>query len=323
MQMTMRWYGSQYDTVTLQQIRQTAYVKGVISTLYNKMPGELWTYEEIMALKNEVEAAGLTLPGIESVNISDAIKTGAPERDKDIDAYIKTLENLGKADIHMVCYNFMPVFDWTRTELARMRKDGSTVLAYNQKTVDSIDPAKMFDSISNDMNGTVMPGWEPERLDHLKELFEMYKDVDADKLFNNLVYFLEAIGPVCEKYDIKMGIHPDDPAWPIFGLPRIMTGVILAAGRGFGEAAVLLYTTGSGTNIRWSNWNLSSSTCPLNPFRSAETLSLQIWDLQVNGQDQNLANLASAVLLILVLAFSIGANILSNKINKKNAGEKA
>ena len=112
MQMTMRWYGSQYDTVTLQQIRQTAYVKGVISTLYNKMPGELWTYEEIMALKNEVEAAGLTLPGIESVNISDAIKTGAPERDKDIDAYIKTLENLGKADIHMVCYNFMPVFDW-------------------------------------------------------------------------------------------------------------------------------------------------------------------------------------------------------------------
>ena len=106
-------------------------------------------------------------------------------------------------------------------------------------------------------------------------------------------------------------------------LPRIMTGVILAAGRGFGEAAVLLYTTGSGTNIRWSNWNPASSTCPLNPFRSAETLSLQIWDLQVNGQDQNLANLASAVLLILVLAFSIGANVLSNRINRKNAGEKA
>lgn len=224
MQMTMRWYGSQYDTVTLQQIRQTAYVKGVISTLYNKMPGELWTYEEIMALKNEVEAAGLTLPGIESVNISDAIKTGAPERDKDIDAYIKTLENLGKADIHMVCYNFMPVFDWTRSELARVREDGSTVLAYNQDTVDMIDPEHMKESVAKMSNGFVMPGWEPERLDHLKELFEMYKDVDADKLFNNLVYFLEAIGPVCEKYDIKMGIHPDDPAWPIFGLPRIMTG---------------------------------------------------------------------------------------------------
>lgn len=106
-------------------------------------------------------------------------------------------------------------------------------------------------------------------------------------------------------------------------LPRIMTGIILAAGRGFGEAAVLLYTTGLGTNIRWGNWNLASHTCPLNPFRSAETLSLQIWDLQVNGQNQDLANLASAVLLILVLAFSIGANILSNRLNKKNAGEKA
>ena len=222
MQMTMRWYGSQYDTVTLQQIRQTAYVKGVISTLYNKMPGELWTYEEIMALKNEVEAAGLTLPGIESVNISDAIKTGAPERDKDIDAYIKTLENLGKADIHMVCYNFMPVFDWTRTELARMRKDGSTVLAYNQKTVDSIDPAKMFDSISNDMNGTVMPGWEPERMAKVKQLFEEYADIDEEKLFANLKYFLEAIMPVCDKYDINMAIHPDDPSWSVFGLPRII-----------------------------------------------------------------------------------------------------
>lgn len=102
-------------------------------------------------------------------------------------------------------------------------------------------------------------------------------------------------------------------------LPRIMTGIILAAGRGFGEAAVLLYTTGSGTNISWSNWDLSSITCPLNPFRPAETLSLQILDLQVNGQNQALANLSSAVLLILVLSFSILANVLSNRINKKRS----
>ena len=223
MQMTMRWYGSKHDTVTLKQIKQTAYVKGVISTLYDKMPGELWTYEEIMALKNEVEEAGLTLPGIESVNISDAIKTGSADRDRDIDAYIKTLENLGKADIHMVCYNFMPVFDWTRTELARMRKDGSTVLAYNQAAVDSLDPAKMFDSISGDMNGTVMPGWEPERMAKVKQLFEEYADIDEEKLFANLKYFLEAIMPVCDKYDINMAIHPDDPPYPIFGLPRIIT----------------------------------------------------------------------------------------------------
>ena len=222
MQMTMRWYGTGHDTVTLEQIRQTAYVKGVITTLYSKMPGEVWELDEILAMKKEVEDAGLTLPGIESVNVSDAIKTGSAERDRDIDAYIRTLENLGKAGIHMVCYNFMPVFDWTRTELARVRKDGSTVLAYHQATVDSIDPDRMFESIAGDMNGTVMPGWEPERMARVKELFGLYADIDEDKLFDNLRYFLEAIMPVCDKYDINMAIHPDDPAWSVFGLPRII-----------------------------------------------------------------------------------------------------
>ena len=224
MEMTLRWYGSKFDTVTLKQIRQIPGVTGVITTLYDTEPGEVWSRERIRAMKDEVEAAGLHVAGIESVNIHDAIKTGAPEREQYIANYIETLENLGKEDIHLVCYNFMPVFDWTRSELARERADGSTVLAYNQDTVDMIDPEHMKESVEKMSNGFVMPGWEPERLDRLKELFDMYKDVDAEKLFNNLVYFLEAIGPVCEKYDIKMGIHPDDPAWPIFGLPRIMTG---------------------------------------------------------------------------------------------------
>ena len=222
MKMTMRWYGTGYDTVTLKQIKQTCYETGIITTLYDKMPGEVWQLDEILAMKKEIEDAGLTLEGIESVNISDAIKTAGPDRDKDIAAYIETLENLGKADIHMVCYNFMPVFDWTRTELARVREDGSTVLAYNQDTVDALDPAKMFDSIAGDMNGTVMPGWEPERMAKVKELFELYKDIDSEKLFENLKYFLEAIMPTCDKYDINMAIHPDDPAWSVFGLPRII-----------------------------------------------------------------------------------------------------
>ena len=209
--MTMRWYGKNHDTVTLEQIKQSCYVTGIITTLYDKLPGEVWTLDEILAMKKEVEDAGLHLAGIESVNVSDAIKTGAPERDKDIAAYIETLENLGKADIHMVCYNFMPVFDWTRTELARVREDGTTVLAYNQDTVDKMDPDNMFDSIKDNMNGTVMPGWEPERMEKVKELFE------------NLKYFLEAIMPVCDKYDINMAIHPDDPSWSVFGLPRIIS----------------------------------------------------------------------------------------------------
>ncbi|MBQ7057697.1 MAG: mannonate dehydratase [Firmicutes bacterium] len=222
MEMTLRWYGTGFDTVTLQQIRQIPGVTGVITTLYDTQPGEVWSQDRIHALKAEVEAAGLNLSGIESVNVHDAIKVGAPERDQFIANYIETLENLGKEDIHLVCYNFMPVFDWTRTELARKRPDGSTVLAYTQAAVDALDPEKMFDSIAGDMNGTVMPGWEPERMARVKELFALYKDIDDEKLFQNLVYFLEKIMPVCNKYDIKMAIHPDDPAWSVFGLPRII-----------------------------------------------------------------------------------------------------
>ena len=104
---------------------------------------------------------------------------------------------------------------------------------------------------------------------------------------------------------------------------RVRKFVILAAGRGFGEAAALLYTTGSGTDLRWGNWNLSAPTCPLNVFRPAETLSIQIWNLQVNGQDRALANVSSAILMLLVLAFSIGANLWSHHIKKKSAGEEA
>lgn len=222
MNMTLRWYGTGFDTVTLKQIRQIPGVTGVITTLYDSVPGEAWEAEKIAALKKEVEAAGLHIHGIESVNVSDAIKAGTPERDRHIENYITTLERLGREDIHMVCYNFMPVFDWTRTELARKRPDGSTVLAYTQEAVDRLNPDEMFSSISGDMNGTVMPGWEPERMAKVKELFTLYKDVDNEKLFANLKYFLEAIMPVCNQYDIKMAIHPDDPAWSVFGLPRII-----------------------------------------------------------------------------------------------------
>lgn len=223
MQMTLRWYGSRFDTVTLKQIRQIPGVTGVISTLYDSVPGEAWPLEDILSLKKEIEDAGLQLAGIESVNIHDAIKTGSPERDAYIDNYITTLENLGKVDIHMVCYNFMPVFDWTRTELARVRPDGSTVLAYTQEAVDKLNPENMFASIAGDTNGTIMPGWEPERMEKVKELFTLYKDFDEDRLFANLKYFLEAIMPACDKYDINMAIHPDDPSWSVFGLPRIIS----------------------------------------------------------------------------------------------------
>ena len=178
MKMSFRWFGEAYDSVKLWQIRQIPGMVGVISTLYGTMPGEEWELSEIQNLKKQVEDAGLSLLGIESVNIHDAIKVGSPERDRYIDNYIRTLAKLGGEGIGMVCYNFMPVFDWTRSDLAKPRPDGSTVLAYDQRKIDQLDPQKMFEQLDEGSNGFVLPGWEPERMAHIRELFELYRDVD-------------------------------------------------------------------------------------------------------------------------------------------------
>lgn len=223
MDMTLRWFGDGFDTVSIEQIRQIPGVTGVVSTLYDTAPGEVWKKERIHGLKERVERTGLKLLGIESVNIHDAIKAGTKDRDRFIENYISTLEQIGLEDIHTICYNFMPVFDWTRSDLARVRPDGSTVLAYNQKEVESIRPDCLFDSMNEKANGVVLPGWEPERMAKIKELFAMYETVTEEDLFANLKYFLEAIRPICEKYEINMAIHPDDPPWKVFNLPRIMT----------------------------------------------------------------------------------------------------
>ncbi len=223
MKMTLRWFGSDVDSVPLKYIRQIPGVKGVVTTLYDIPAGEVWPKERIRAINDEVEQFDLKILGIESVNIHDAIKVGLPERDHYIENYIKTLKNLSSEGIHLVCYNFMPVFDWTRSDLAKEREDGSTVLSYNQDIIDQINPTDMFKQIDTKSNGFVLPGWEPERMARIQSLFKMYKNVDSIKLFENLKYFLEAIMPTCEKYGVKMAIHPDDPAWPVFDLPRIVT----------------------------------------------------------------------------------------------------
>ncbi len=222
MEMSFRWYGTGHDSITLQQIRQIPGMKGVITTLYATQPGEAWTREAVHALNEEVKASGLKICGIESVNVHDDIKAGLPTRDMYIENYIKSLTALGEEGIDMVCYNFMPVFDWTRTNLAKPRHDGSTVLAYDQADIDRLNPEDMFNSISGSTNGFVLPGWEPERMERVKALFKIYEGVDNEALFNNLKYFLEAIMPTCDKYGINMAIHPDDPAWSVFGLPRII-----------------------------------------------------------------------------------------------------
>lgn len=222
MKMSLRWFGTGHDSVTLQQIRQIPGVGGVITTLYDQPAGAQWSTEQIKAINKEVQDAGLSIYGIESVNISDEIKCGHPDRDLHIENYIKTLEKLSAEGIRMVCYNFMPVFDWTRSELAKIRPDGSTVLAYNQEKVDLIHPKEIFSHIDDDSNGFVMPGWEPERMGRVEELFSHYENIDNEALFQNLKYFLNAIMPTCEKFGVKMAIHIDDPVWSVFGLPRII-----------------------------------------------------------------------------------------------------
>lgn len=223
MQMTFRWYGKKHDSIPLQYIKQIPGMTGVVTALFDVQVGEVWPLDEILELKREVESAGLSFETIESVNVHEDIKLGLPSRDKYIENYNKTLRNLARAGIKVVCYNFMPVFDWTRTELAKEFADGSNALAYDDRKLKNQDPEALAEEIEKGSNGFELPGWEKDRLKELKRLFELYKDVDEEKLFDNLKYFLDGIIPVAEECDIKMAIHPDDPPWSVFGLPRIVT----------------------------------------------------------------------------------------------------
>lgn len=221
--MVFRWFGENDDSVTLEQIRQIPGVTGVVGALFDIPVGEVWPLERILDLKRKVEAFGLELEVIESVNVHEDIKLGLPSRDKYIENYKETIKNLGLAGIKVICYNFMPVFDWIRTNLAKKLGDGSEVMEYDDNIIRGLDPIKLVEEMESGSKGYSLPGWEPYRLKELRRLFELYQNVDEEKLFNNLKYFLENIIPVCEKYDVKMAIHPDDPPWSIFGLPRIVT----------------------------------------------------------------------------------------------------
>ena len=143
MKMTLRWYGTGQDSVTLKQIRQIPGVTGVITALHEIPVGEVWSLEDVLARKDEVEAAGLELAGIESINIHEDIKIGLPTRDQYIENYKESLRNVGKAGIHLVCYNFMPIFDWTRSDLAMPLEDGSNALAYDENVIKELDPNTM------------------------------------------------------------------------------------------------------------------------------------------------------------------------------------
>ncbi|MBQ5316947.1 MAG: mannonate dehydratase [Oscillospiraceae bacterium] len=221
MKMSFRWYGSGNDSVSLAQIKQIPGVTEIVWALHDKQPGEVWEKDEIQRVRDELDEYGFGMEVVESVNVHDDIKTGGGDRDLYIENYKQTLRNLAEFGVKVVCYNFMPVFDWTRTDLFHPLPDGSTALYYEKDKIIE-DPKAMAEYILKECKGYTMPGWEPERMERLTELFALYKDVDKEKLWANLKYFLEQIMPVCHECDIKMAIHPDDPPWDIFGLPRLI-----------------------------------------------------------------------------------------------------
>ncbi|MEE3381326.1 MAG: mannonate dehydratase [Succiniclasticum sp.] len=222
MKMTFRWYGEKDDTITLKQIKQIPGMDGVVGALYDVPVGEVWPVEEIAAQADAARAAGLSYETVESINVHEDIKLGLPTRDRYIENYIESLKNVAKCGVNVVCYNFMPIFDWTRTDLAKPLYDGSTALAFDYHVIEGKSPRQMADEILSHSNGYVLPGWEPERLGELGRLFDAYEGMGEDDLRANLGYFLKAIIPACEELGIRMTIHPDDPPRSVFGLPRIV-----------------------------------------------------------------------------------------------------
>ena len=223
MRMTFRWYGEGNDTVTPQQIKQIPGVEGLVWSLHDIPAGEEWPEARITQAVQHIRDAGFHAEVVESVNVHEDIKLGLPSRQRYIDSYKRTIERLGRAGVKVICYNFMPVFDWLRTDLYKELEDGSTALFFENSRIDGVDPFELVRLIGGNSTMT-MPGWEPERLAGLSELFAAYKGVTEEKLWRNLSHFLDEIIPVAERSGIRMAIHPDDPPFSIFGLPRIMTG---------------------------------------------------------------------------------------------------
>jgi mannonate dehydratase len=220
--MTFRWYGENNDSVTLEQIKQIPGVEGLVWALHDKVAGEVWPLEDIMKVKEQADRYGFHLDVVESINVHEDIKLGLPTRDAYIENYKESIRNVAKVGAKVICYNFMPVFDWTRTDLFKEMEDGATALFYEKAKVDNMDPHELVRQTTSNAAFT-MPGWEPERLAHIEKSLKAYENVTEDALWEHLQYFLEQVLPVAEEHDIQMAIHPDDPPWSVFGLPRIIT----------------------------------------------------------------------------------------------------
>ena len=214
MKLSFRWYGPD-DPVKIEYIRQIPNMHSIVTAVYDVPPGELWSRESIAALKKQTEDAGLHFEVIESVPVHEDIKLGKPTRDRYIENYKENIRRLGEAGIKCVCYNFMPVFDWTRTQLDKVLPDGSNALVYYKDQLEKMDP------LTGELN---LPGWDASYTkESLKAVFEDYAQITEEDLWENLRYFLSEVIPAAEQSGVNMAIHPDDPPRPIFGLPRIIT----------------------------------------------------------------------------------------------------
>ena len=256
MEKTWRWFGKN-DKITLPMLRQIG-VEGIVTALHEIPNGEVWPLEVILNQKTYIETYGLRWSVVESLPVSEAIKYGGAERDNLIENYKKSLINLGKAGVKTVCYNFMPVIDWIRTDLEHLWEDGTSSLYFDKirfayfdclilqraeaekdYTVNELKQMYELDKVITDaekeelvdtiiiktqgfVNGNIKNG-DKNPVDTFHHLLAPYKGIDRDTLRENLRYFLQAIMPVCDEYGINMCIHPDDPPFPVLGLPRIVT----------------------------------------------------------------------------------------------------
>ena len=256
MEKTWRWFGKK-DKITLPMLRQIG-VEGIVTALHDVPNGEIWTVEAINDLKSYIESYGLRWSVVESLPVCEAIKYAGAEREQLIENYKVSLANLGKCGIKTVCYNFMPVIDWIRTDLQHPWPDGTSSLYYDRirfayfdirileregaekdyteeelqkvaeldKVITEAEKDALIDTIivktQGFVNGNIKEG-DKNPVSIFKRLLALYKDIDRDALRENMRYFLSAIMPVCEEYGINMCVHPDDPPFQVLGLPRIVT----------------------------------------------------------------------------------------------------
>ncbi len=256
MEKTWRWFGKK-DKITLSMLRQIG-VEGIVTALHDIPNGEIWSYEAVAEMRDYIAAAGLRWSVVESLPVSESIKYGGPDRDRLIENYIVSLANLGKAGIKTVCYNFMPVLDWARTDLEHPNADGTSSLYfdradfayfdccilkregaetdYGADIMEQVERKKAVMTPEDDhklveniiiktqgfVNGNIKEDDE-KPVEIFRELLGLYKGIDRDALRENMRYFLSAVMPVCEQYGVDMCVHPDDPPLQILGLPRIVT----------------------------------------------------------------------------------------------------